>query len=100
LAAVFCTGGNYSAKLAEVCRAVGILSDDGDSIVDKHTGYVLRKIDFVTEDEFTEEGTRIINHEILEDELETRLGKILAVDPASGKTEDRHFQERTKSAYL
>ena len=92
LAAVFCTGGNYSAKLAEVCRAVGILSDDGDSIVDKHTGYVLRKIDFVTEDEFTEEGARIISHEILEDELETRLGKILAVDPASGKTKTAIFE--------
>ena len=86
LAAVFCTGGNYTNKLAEVCRAVGILSDDGDSIVDKHTGYVLRKIDFVTEDEFNEEGARIIGHDILEDELETRLGKILAVDSASGKT--------------
>ena len=86
LATVFCTGGNYAAKLAEVCRAVGIMSDDGDSIVDKHTGYVLRKIDFVTEDEFNEEGMRITSHDILEDELETRLGKILAVNSASGKT--------------
>ena len=77
LALVFCTGGNYAQKLAEICREVGILSDDGDSIVDKYSGYVLRKIDFVVEDEFTEEGMRVLTHDILEDELETRLGKIL-----------------------
>jgi hypothetical protein len=78
LAVVFCTGGNYATKLSEICRAVGIISDDGDSIVDKYTGYVLRKIDFVTEDEFTDEGLRLITHDILEEDLETRLGKILA----------------------
>jgi hypothetical protein len=85
LSLVFCMGGNYSAKLAEVCRDVGVLSDDGDSIVDKHTGYVLRKIDFVTEDEFTEQGMHIATHDILEDEFETRLGKILTMND-SGKT--------------
>jgi len=78
LSIVFCTGGNYAGKLAEVCRNVGIISDDGDSIVDKHTGYVLRKIDFVTEDAFTDEGMRIATHDILEDEIETRLGKIMS----------------------
>jgi hypothetical protein len=85
LSLVFTVGGNYSAKLAEICHDVGIISDDGDSIVDKYTGYVLRKIDFVTEDEFTEEGLHINTHDILEDEFETRLGKILAID-SSGKT--------------
>lgn len=85
LSLVFCMGGNYSAKLAEVCRDVGIISDDGDSIVDKYTGYVLRKIDFVTEDEFTEEGMRVTTHDILEDEFETRLGKIMSIND-SGKT--------------
>ena len=85
LALVFSVGGNYSEKLAEVCHNVGVISDDGDSIVDKYTGYVLRKIDFVTEDEFTEEGMRVMSHDILEDEIETRLGKILAID-SSGKT--------------
>lgn len=80
LAVVYVQGGDYTAKLAEVCKDVGILSDDGDSIVDKHTGYVLRKIDFVTQDEYTDEGTKIISHSIMEEDLQTRLGKIFQVE--------------------
>ena len=76
LAATYIQGGDYTAKLAEVCKDVGVLSDDGDSIVDKHTGYVLRKIDFVTQDEYTEEGMKIMHHAIMEDDLQTRLGKM------------------------
>ena len=100
LATVFCTGGNYISKLAEVCRDVGVLSDDGDSIVDKHTGYVLRKIDFVTEDEFTDEGMRVVTHDILEDELETRLGKILTVDSTGKNTTKTIFEnEQNQQMY-
>lgn len=76
LAHVFISGGNYTTKLDEICRTNGIMSDDGDSIVDKYSGYVLRKIDFVTEEGYTEEGFRIISHEIMEDDLESKLIKV------------------------
>ena len=80
LAHVFVSGGDYASKLDTICRTNGIMSDDGDSIVDKYSGFVLRKIDFVTEDGFTEEGFRIVSHDILEDELETKLSKITATN--------------------
>lgn len=48
LAYVFTTGGDYSRKQDELCREIGILSDDGSSIVDKHSGYIIRHIDFVS----------------------------------------------------
>ena len=50
LASEFVKGGDYSIKLSEICRFYGKMSDDGDSIVDKYSGYVLRKIDFVGEE--------------------------------------------------
>jgi len=80
LAHVFVSGGDYASKLDVICRTNGIMSDDGDSIVDKYSGYVLRKIDFVVEEGFTEEGFRIVSHDILEDELETKLSKISAAN--------------------
>lgn len=69
LATTFVTGGDYTEKLLEICRFVGILSDDGDAIVDKHSGYVLRKIDFSSEEGFDESGFRMTTNDILDKDL-------------------------------
>jgi hypothetical protein len=69
LADEFVKGGDYAVKLAEICRFYGKQSDDGDAIVDKYSGYVLRKIDFVSEN-FVGEFTA--------GELETDLGTRIA----------------------
>ena len=45
--------GNYTAVMNRLCNNVGKLSDDGDSYVDKYSGYVLKKI------EWREEGFEI-----------------------------------------
>jgi hypothetical protein len=73
LASAFVSGKDYNEVLNQVCRKYGILSDDGDSIVDKYSGYTLRKIDFVTEDGYTEEGFRIITHDVIEKDLGEKL---------------------------
>jgi hypothetical protein len=73
LALVFISGGDYAVELDKVSREVGILGDDGYAIVDRHTGYTLRKIDFVTEEGFTEEGFRITTHDILEKDVTSIL---------------------------
>ena len=69
LAKAFLLGSNYSAKLDQVCVKYGIISDDGDSIVDKYSGFVLRKIDFSSEEGFDEAGFRITSNDILEEDL-------------------------------
>jgi hypothetical protein len=78
LAMTYVSKGDYMSKLNEICRTVGIISDDGDSIVDRYTGKVLRKIDFVAEDAFTDEGFRIVTHDVMEEDLETRLENMFA----------------------
>jgi hypothetical protein len=79
LALEYISGGDYTSKLDYMCNKVGMLSDDGESIVDKHSGYVLKMLDFNTEEGFTESGFRISTHEILEKDLGTvileNLGK-------------------------
>lgn len=99
LAAAFVQGSDYSAKLAEVCKDVGVLSEDGDSVVDKHTGYVLRKIDFITQDEFTEEGIRIVQHTIMEEDLQTKLGKIMEKEAPSKEPAPIFENEQNRVIY-
>ena len=43
LANAFLTYDNYEETLKKICATQGTLSDDGDSIVDKHSGYIIKK---------------------------------------------------------
>ena len=69
LANTFVSGGDYRAKQDIICAKLGVMSDDGDSIVDRESGYVIRKIDFSEEDGFDETGFRITSHAIMEKDL-------------------------------
>lgn len=76
LATTFVSGGNYRKRQDEIAAKLGVMSDDGDSIVDKESGYVIRKIDFSEEEGFDESGYRITSHAILEKDLgETLIAK-------------------------
>jgi hypothetical protein len=81
LSLAFVLGGNdgvqYSKRLDDLCHSVGILSNDGDSIVDKHSGYVLRKIDFSSEEGFDEAGFRIDTHAIMEKDVGTVIAEAI-----------------------
>lgn len=69
LANVFTSGGDYNLKLNQITAQLGVLSDDGDCIVDKETGFKLQNCDFVNADEFDEAGFRIKSNDILDDDL-------------------------------
>jgi len=71
LATEFINGGDYQLLLDEICREIGTLSDDGDAIVDKHSGFIIRKLDFSSEEGFGEGGFRIITREIMEKDMGT-----------------------------
>ena len=71
LARTFVTGGDYNQKLAEVCRAVGRISEDGDSVVDRHSGRIIQKLEYSTEEGFDAAGFHITSHDILEKDLGT-----------------------------
>ena len=66
LARAFVNSDTYNETLDKLCSEVGILSSDGDTIVDKHTHYVLRTIDFVAEEGYDESGFRVVSSQILE----------------------------------
>uniref|UniRef100_A0A6C0BA64 Uncharacterized protein n=1 Tax=viral metagenome TaxID=1070528 RepID=A0A6C0BA64_9ZZZZ len=66
LAGVWCeTPDEYSRKVDLLIKEIGALSDDGDSWVDKYSGYVIKQIDFDI-DEGYEEGYKAISRSVLE----------------------------------
>jgi hypothetical protein len=69
LAETFISGGDYAHKLDEIAHFVGTLSDDGDSVVDKYSGFFLRKKELSNEEGRDEAGFKITSHDILEKEL-------------------------------
>ena len=66
LAESFISGGDYEYKLAEVCHKYGVLSDSGDAIVDKNSGFIIRKIAFSDEEGYNEAGFKITTRAFLE----------------------------------
>jgi hypothetical protein len=89
LAEAFVLGDDYPRKLDKVIATFGVISDDGDSIVDKYSGFVLRKIDFSSEEGFDDAGFRITTNDILEKDLGT------VVMEAIGKKEKPVFENPT-----
>ena len=72
--AVAYIAGKYSSVLDTICREVGEISDDGDSIVDKYTGYTLRKI------EYREEGGEIAVGEDDSEKINQKMDMVQIVD--------------------
>ena len=90
LAKAFISTDNYLQKLSELCRTQGALSDDGDSIVDKYSGEVLRKIDFIDEQGYDEHGFKIVTSEVMEQDA----GEVLVamIEKRRGIKKDRVFE--------
>lgn len=74
LASVFVDQGDYVQELSVICKEQGTLSDDGDSWVDKHSGYVIRYIDLDNEEGFTDAGFKMISRDLLEADLGATIG--------------------------
>merc|ERR1711965_95331 len=69
LAETFVMGQDYQTTLMRIVREQGLLSDDGEAIIDKHSGMVIRKIDYSTDEGFDPMGFAVNSRDILEEDL-------------------------------
>ena len=93
LAQSYIIGNNYAETLDKICAEYGTESDDGDCIIDKYTSYVLRKMDYSTEEGYDAAGYRVKTRDILEKDL----GVVVADNL---KQKDRIFEdEETEMIY-
>ena len=82
LARAFVNTNTYNETLDRLCSEIGILSSDGDNIIDKHTQYVLRPMDFVAEDGYDESGFRVVSNQIMERDFSEGLTDALSKENA------------------
>ena len=69
LAKTFIDNGDIETQTSFIIKKYGTESDDGNSIVDKYSGYELEKRELVFEDKYNEQGQKVSSHEIMQEEL-------------------------------
>lgn len=65
--------GTYSETLDQLCKEQGVISDDGDKWVDKHSGMTIKNIDFSTEEGYDESGFKVVSRDILDNDVDLKL---------------------------
>jgi hypothetical protein len=66
LAHTFINGGDFMQTLNQICADQGKLSDDGDKWVDEHSGQIIKMIELNADEEYNEEGFKIITRSTVE----------------------------------
>ena len=65
--------GNYQRTLNEIKRQRGKMSDDGDKIVDKYSGFVICAIDLDESEGFDDSGFKVVTRSIIEKDLVQKI---------------------------
>ena len=60
--------GDYNYVLDEICAQRGTISDDGNNWVDKYSGYIIKNIEFNSEEGYNEEGFKLQTRDIIDAE--------------------------------
>ena len=58
----------YLSTLDKISNTRGKISDNGDSIVDKYSGFIIRQLMMVQDSEYTDDGFKVISNEVLVDD--------------------------------
>ena len=61
--------GTYNDVVEEIAANQGKLSDDGDKIVDEHSGYTIKNIEFNTDEGYDESGYKLISRELMSEDI-------------------------------
>lgn len=56
----------YEETINTICNDRGVLSDDGDKIVDKYSGYYIKNIEFDTSEGYDEKGFKNVTRSVME----------------------------------
>jgi hypothetical protein len=95
LAKVFVDGGNYQLALEKICSKQGILSEDGDAIIDEYSGYVLRQISFSEEEGYDDAGFKINTHSLMEKDKGSTMMEMFSKDENHPTKKTKLFEDET-----
>lgn len=66
-------GGTYFETMQLYIKEHGKLSESGDYWVDKYSGYYICPISLSEEEEYTDQGLKVVTHDLIEEEASVRL---------------------------
>lgn len=79
------TGGGNGVNLSEVidtiCSNQGTSSSDGESWVDKHSGYIIKKIEHNTDEGYDDDGRKLVTREVLDVDAEKAVLEVTSHIP-------------------
>jgi len=81
----------YTEVLEIVCKNRGQLSDDGDKIIDKYSGYIIKYIEFDDSEGYDESGYKKVSREIMLENIDVQSFKY-------SKIKDAKFDYKTELA--
>ena len=58
--------GTYEQVVEDICKEQGVINDEGDKWVDKHSGFTIKMLEFDTDEGFDTSGYKAVSREILE----------------------------------
>ena len=91
--------GLYEDAMDRIRATQGKLSDDGDAIVDKHSGYVICYRDLVAQEEFDDQGFVIKTHDVIEkditEQIEDAINAEIEQPKMEKKPKKRVFEDQT-----
>ena len=67
LANVFLSKGDYLLELDTICANQGTISDDSNYWVDKYSGYIIKNIDFSSDEGYDEKGFKLNTKELIDE---------------------------------
>jgi hypothetical protein len=73
LAKAFTNGDDYAYTVELLCSKQGILSENGDTIIDQYTGYELKKINYNEDEEYNDAGFKIITHQVMQSDIPSTI---------------------------
>lgn len=100
VAKAFISGNDYMMVLDGICKARGAISDDGESWVDKYSGYVIKRIEHSTEEGFDEAGYALHTREVMEAELGDIVAKKLLEEEAAAAQKARTKKYESPNARI
>ena len=67
--------GLYQEVLESICNERGQISDDNDKVIDKHSGYIIKFIEFDDSEGYDESGYKIVSREIMIENIDVQAFK-------------------------
>lgn len=68
LADAYLVSQNYIEKVNEITERQGVMSDTREHVVDKYSGYIIKRLEFEEIEMYTDSGSKDIHHSIIENE--------------------------------